>query len=74
MPTQQQLENVKNNALHITDFINHLHDYFQDVVNEVFSKINQESNYDAGQKWTSFIYGLTMSAFADVELKGSDTF
>lgn len=74
MPTQQQLENVKNNALHITDFINHLHDYFQDVVNEVFSKINQESNYDAGQKWTSFVYGLTMSAFADVELKGSDTF
>jgi hypothetical protein len=74
MPTQQQLENVKNNALHITDFINHLHDYFQDVVNEVFVKIDQESNYDTGQKWISLVYGLTMSAFADVELKGSDTF
>lgn len=74
MPTQQQLDNVRNNALHITDFINHLHDYFQDVVNEVFPMINQETNYDAGQKWVSFVYSLTMSAFADVELKGSDTF
>ena len=74
MPTQQQLENVRNNALHITSFINHLHDYFQDIVNDVFIRINQESNYDAGQKWVSFVYSLTMSAFADVELKGSDTF
>ena len=74
MPTQQQLENLKNSALHITDFINHLHDYFQDVVNEVFSKINQQTNNDEGQRWVSFIYGLTMAGFADVELKGSDTF
>lgn len=74
MPTPQQLENVRNNALHITSFINHLHDYFQDVVSDVFLRINQESNYDAGQKWVSFVYSLTMSAFADVELKGSDTF
>jgi len=74
MPNQQQLDNLRNNALHITDFINHLHDYFQDVVNTVFSKINQEQNYDPSQKWISFVYSLTMSAFADVELKGSDTF
>lgn len=74
MPTQQQLDNVKNNALHITDFINHLHDYFQDVINEVFSKIDQEVSYDAGQAWVSLVYGLTMAGFADVELKGSDTF
>jgi hypothetical protein len=74
MSIQQQLENLRNNALHITDFINHLHDYFQDVVNTVFSKINQEQNYDPSQKWISFVYSLTMSAFADVELKGSDTF
>ncbi len=74
MPNQQQLDNLRNNALHITDFINHLHDYFQDVVNTVFLKINQEQNYDPSQKWISFVYSLTMSAFADVELKGSDTF
>ncbi len=74
MPTQQQLDNIRNNALHITDFINHLHDYFQDVVNTVFAKINQQQSYDPGQRWISFVYGLTMSAFADVELKGSDTF
>jgi hypothetical protein len=74
MPNQQQIENIRNNALHITDFINHLHDYFQDVVNIVFSKINQEKSYDPSQRWTSLVYGLTMSAFADVELKGSDTF
>jgi hypothetical protein len=74
MPTQQQLDNLRNNALHITDFINHLHDYFQDVVNTVFVKINQEKDYDPNQRWISFVYGLTMSAFADVELKGSDTF
>jgi hypothetical protein len=74
MPSSQQLDNLRNNALNITDFINHLHDYFQDVVNIVFVKINQEKDYDPSQKWISFVYGLTMSAFADVELKGSDTF
>jgi hypothetical protein len=74
MPSDIQLENLRKNALHITDFINHLHDYFQDVVNIVFSKINQSKGYDPSQKWISFVYGLTMSAFADVELKGSDTF
>jgi hypothetical protein len=74
MPSSQQLDNLRNNALNITDFINHLHDYFQDVVNIVFVKINQEKDYDPSQRWISFVYGLTMSAFADVELKGSDTF
>jgi len=74
MPSQQQLDTLKNNALHITDFINHLHDYFQDVVNEVFYKINQQTNNDEGQRWISLVYGLTMAGFADVELKGSDTF
>lgn len=74
MPSENQIYNLRHNSLNMIDFINHLHDYFQDVVNDVFSRISAETNNDAGQKWVSFVYGLTMSAFADVELKGSDTF
>jgi len=73
MPTQQELDNLKTNCIRLTAWVNHLHDYFQDVVNEVYLKVDQEDDYDPMQPWISRVMSFAFDGLSDLEFKGSDT-
>jgi hypothetical protein len=59
-PTQDQLAQVKANVNNLMDFNNHAHDYFQDVINEVYDKLSEDPTYDPLQK---FVSNMLDSAF-----------
>lgn len=58
-PTQQQVANVQANVKNMMDWINHLHDYLQDIINETYDYISLEADKDPGQSFVdNLIYGM----------------
>lgn len=55
----------------MTRWLDHVHDYAQDIVNEVYFKISQDGSTDPMQKWTSAIMDVTMAVLADVDFPGA---
>ncbi len=55
-PTPSQVQQAQANISNLMDWINHLHDYEQDVINEVYDRLSESSAHDPGQ---DFITAMT---------------
>ena len=48
-PTPSQIQQAQANISNLMDWLNHLHDYEQDVINEVYDRLTESSAHDPGQ-------------------------
>jgi hypothetical protein len=71
MPTSEQIAQVQSNVNNSMDFINHLHDYLQDVINEVYDKLSEDAEYDPGQKLVAEIMDATFWSIGSIGFPGS---
>jgi len=71
MPTQQQLDQLKRNTKAIIDWVNHMHDYLQDPLNEVYLKVGQDAQQDAAQSWVSKVNGFAFDAIGKLPFPGA---
>jgi hypothetical protein len=71
MPTDAQVTQVQSNVNNAMDFINHLHDYLQDVINEVYDKLSEDAEYDPGQKLVAEIMDATFWSIGSLSFPGS---
>ena len=52
-PTPKQVEHVQGNIKNMMDWVNHLHDYLQDIISETYAYISLDSKKDPGQTFVS---------------------
>ncbi|MDB4278067.1 hypothetical protein N9917_00395 [Deltaproteobacteria bacterium] len=71
MPTDAQIAQAQSNVNNAMDFTNHLHDYLQDVINEVFDKLSEDAEYDPGQKLIAEIMDATFWSIGSLSFPGS---
>ena len=71
MTTPDQIQQLKQNCYNMTRWLDHVHDYAQDIVNEVYFKITEVGKQDQTQKWASSIMDLTMAVVADMDFPGA---
>jgi hypothetical protein len=69
-PTQEQIAQVKTNAHNIKHFVNHLHDYLQDVINEVYGKLSETPD-DSGQTFITTVMNGTFGSIGAIDFAGS---
>lgn len=60
MPTDAEIAQVKLNVNNLIAFNNHLHDYLQDPVNEVYDKLSISSSYDPKQKFITTVMDASL--------------
>jgi hypothetical protein len=60
MPTDAEIAQVKLNVNNLIAFNNHLHDYLQDPVNEVYDKLSVSSSYDPLQKFITTVMDASL--------------
>lgn len=52
-PTPDQIKLAQTNINNTIDWVNHCHDYMQDVINEVYSKVSEDPSSDPGQNFAN---------------------
>jgi hypothetical protein len=52
-------------------WLDHVHDFSQDALNEVYLKISEDGSTDSSQKWVSSILDVAMAVVADLEFPGA---
>ena len=58
-PTQQQVQNVQANVKNMMAWVNHLHSYLQDIINETYDYISLNAAQDPGQSFVdNLIYAM----------------
>jgi hypothetical protein len=65
LPTPEQLTQVQTNATNIINLSNHLHDFLQDAVNEVYGELSADQGVDSGYE---FLCTVLETVFAVAEL------
>ena len=66
-PTQQQVENVQANVQNMMDWVNHLHSYLQDIINETYDYISLPADSDPGQNFVDqLIYGMITGGIGSI--------
>lgn len=70
-PSQEQIEQLRKNCYNISLWLDHTHDFLQDVVNEVYFKLSQDSSGDPGQNFISVIMNLGLAAIGDLDFPGA---
>ena len=48
-PTPSQVQQAQSNLSNLMDWTNHMHDYMQDVLNQVYDRLSESSAHDPGQ-------------------------
>lgn len=71
MPSDDQIKHLKLNVKAMIDWINHMHDYLQDPLNEVYLKVGQPANQDAAQSFVSKVNGFAFEAIGKLPFPGS---
>ena len=71
MPSNEQIAQVKLNANNQMDFINHVHDYLQDVINEVYDKLSEDPSYDPGQKFVTNLLDSALWSIGSFSFPGA---
>lgn len=70
-PTQEQIEQLRQNCYNMSTWLDHIHDFSQDALNEVYFKISEDGSTDSSQKWVSGILDVAMAVVADLEFPGA---
>lgn len=71
MPTPDQIAQVKTNVNNLMDFTNHVHDFLQDVINEVYLKLSESPSYDPGQKFVTTLLDAAFWSISAFEVPGA---
>ncbi len=71
MPTQEQIDHLKRNVKAVIDWVNHMHDYLQDPINEVYLKVGQSAEQDAAQSFVSKVNGFAFEAIGKLPFPGA---
>jgi len=74
MPTADQLNRVTKNVEHMMDFINHVHSFFSDKLNEVYMNLKSDQNTDQGQKFISTLLDSVFWSLGALEFDGATVF
>jgi hypothetical protein len=66
-PSEQQIENVQGNVQNMMDWVNHLHSYLQDIINETYDYIDLDATEDPGQDFVSnLVYGMIAGGIGSI--------
>lgn len=71
MPTQQEIDHLKTNVKAMIDWINHMHDYLQDPINEVYLKVNQPADQDPAQSFVAKVNGYAFDIIGKLPFPGA---
>lgn len=70
-PTEAEIKQLQNNCYNISLWLDHVHDFLQDVLNEVYLKLSQDSGGDPGQDLVTKINDVTFAIIGDVDFPGA---
>lgn len=70
-PTPEQITQLRQNCYNMSVWLDHVHDFSQDALNEVYLKISEDGSTDSSQKWVSSILDVAMAVVADMEFPGA---
>ena len=70
-PTAAEILQVQTNVNNMMDWLNHVHDYLQDVINEVYSKISESPSYDPSQKFVTNLLDAGLWSLGSVSFPGA---
>lgn len=70
-PTNEQITQLRANCYNISLWLDHTHDFLQDVLNEVYLKLSQDSGGDPGQSLITKINDITFAIISDVDFPGA---
>jgi hypothetical protein len=74
MPTTDPLTQVTKNVAHMMDFINHVHLFFSDKLNEAYMNLKSDENTDQGQKFISALLDSVFWSLGGLEFEGATVF
>lgn len=70
-PTPDQITLAQTNINNCMDWINHCHDYMQDVINEVYSKVSEDPSSDPGQSFANNLIDDLLWGIGGVSFPGN---
>jgi hypothetical protein len=70
-PTPKQIKQLQQNCYNIQEWLDHVHGFCQDSINEVYFKLSQDGSGDPMQKWVSAIMDVAMAVTADLDFPGA---
>lgn len=70
-PTPAQVTQANTNLDNMYDWIDHCHDYMQDVINECYSYINESAQSDPGQQFTFQMLNDLLWGIGGIDFKGN---
>lgn len=71
-PTDEQIKHVQINISNEMDWLNHVHDYIQDIINEVYLKVSEDPSPDPGQSFVdNLLFGLITGGIGSIPFPGS---
>lgn len=62
---------VQQNVNNMLDWVNHVHDYLQDVMNECYLKINEDPSVDQGQSWANNLINDALWGIGGISFPGN---
>jgi len=71
IPTPEQIKQLQQNCYNIQEWLDHVHGFCQDTVNEAYFKLSQDGSGDPTQKWVSGIMDIAMAVVADLDFPGA---
>ncbi|MGW3046035.1 hypothetical protein ACWC9T_39935 [Kitasatospora sp. NPDC001159] len=73
-PTAAQQAAAKANVSNQMDWLNHIHDYLQDVIEEVYSMVSEDPSYDPGQEFVANLIDDMLWGIGGVTFPGNAFF
>jgi len=70
-PTPSQIQQAQSNISNLMDWINHLHNYEQDVINEVYDQLTVSSQHDPGQDFITAMMEGTLKSIGALPFPGA---
>lgn len=70
-PTPEQIKQLQQNCYNIQEWLDHVHGFCQDTVNEAYFKLSQDGSGDPTQRWVSGIMDIAMAVVADLDFPGA---
>lgn len=70
-PTNDQIKQVQTNVSNLMDWINHVHDYLQDVINEVYDKVSESPDYDPMQQFVTNLMDSALWSIGSIDFPGA---
>ena len=70
-PTPSQVQQAQSNISNLMDWVNHLHNYEQDVIDEVYDQLTVSSAHDPGQEFITAMMQGTLKSIGALPFPGA---